>query len=115
MADQQELEFRLNRVGDGPMFEVLLNNVRLDITKVGQLYSVRVSGLITERQTEKLKEMFLHLFASSPGPSQEEIWENDDVGRFANGRMDDVIAEGQSVAEDDIPFDGPYVRGPIIE
>jgi len=82
MAEQEELDFRLNKVGDGPMFEVLLNNVRLDITKVGQLFSVRFSGLITQTQVDKLFRMLQSAYA---GPSTLVHGPDTDVG----GRLGD--------------------------
>lgn len=62
--DKDEIDFRVDKVGDGPMFEVVLNNVRLDVTRAGPLYSLRVSGFVNDRQLETIKEMFTHLFES---------------------------------------------------
>lgn len=115
MSEQNELGFHLNRVGDGPVFEVVLNNVRLDITKVAQLYSVRFSGLISQTQIDKLARML------EGNKTKAELAHGPDTSvNVRNGfncghPLCDVVTEHKHLSDDPPPFDGPFVRGPIIE
>lgn len=114
MPDQNELEFNINRVGDGPVFEVIVNNVRLDIHHVGQLFSIRISGLITETQWAKLGKMF----AGNDKPECLVYCNHNEshAGRFEDCPDEDckrVVLKWQQDA-DVPPFDGPYTRGPVL-
>lgn len=115
MPEDNQLQFNINRVGDGPMFEVLINNVRLDITHVGQLFSIRISGLVNEEQVFKLQRMFAgnrtmhHAVRDEPQQHDDrppETCSHPECQRF-NGCLE--------TAKDEIPFDGPYAVGPIIK